>query len=157
MCCVVFQSFTSVQVHNIERPIRQNSKIDLTKSAKNVSSCRLSSTQSNKSSSCKDSSGRTSPTIWKLTSSWTMCGLAGAEIYQQRCLCGSASICLRLSVSLTNVLRLYQRCQLWTRNITCCCVTEKVKVSSEASRNPSRETRRAVWSVNKYCTANKTW
>ena len=83
--------------------------------------------------------------------------LAHTEIHQQGCLCVSASICLSLSMSLTNALRLYQRYQLWTKNITCCCVTEKVKVSFEALCNLKSKARCAAWSVNKHGTVNRTW
>lgn len=79
------------------------------------------------------------------------------EIHQQGCLCVSASICLCLSVSLTNALSLYQRYQLWTKNITWRCVTEKGKVSSESLCNLRSKACCAVWSVNKHGTVNRFW
>lgn len=106
-------------------------------------------------------------TIQKLTlSSWpwpavAVCSwptsVARTEIHQRVCLRVPASICLCLPVSLTNALCLYQRYQLWTKNIRCCCVTEKVKVSSEASCNLRSKACCAVWSVHKQATVNRTW
>ncbi len=87
---------------------------------------------------------------WPTSVAWT-------EIHQQGCLHVPASICLCLPVSLTNALCLYQRYQLWTKNIRCCCVTEKVKVSFEASCNLRSKACCAVWSVHKQATVNGTW